>query len=596
MHRLSHIIIRNFRACENVSLPLGSYTPLVGKNNAGKTTILEAIKWVLKPAAVTENDFRDRDQPIEVIACIEGITPELIARIPDARHRRAIEPYCRNGKMWIRATATGTRAADKSSEVWDVDNVQGDGPPDAWRAYPTGLSQGVSVLLPEPIYVEAMEDLGEDLGKAKNGTTIKYLLDEIMAPVIAAHDDLTTALETIKNRLTKTGANRSPHLEEFDQNASAALDAFFPGLSLDLDLQLVELKEFFKAGDLNVTDLASGDRRKFDQMGTGAQRSIQMALIRYLAETRDPDPDQPSRRLLLIDEPELYLHPQGVRRLRQSLSELSSAGFQVIVSTHSPLMLSRENAPDTVIVRKTADAGASANAPLRQAVLTALASAPSQTRTLFALGNVAEIYFADLVILCEGKTDERLLPLAYEKIYGKEPALDHISFVSVGACSDIPKALPVLSAMGIKACAVADLDFAFVDARKCTPRLLDRDGADMEAARQLFERLRQNNEFAIGGNGLPVNDKRTGSLAADAWALLAADDDGRDIAQTCHMQLLQSSIWVWPVGAIEHVTGHTGKGEDAIAEQEELITNMEVAEFDERMPLFRQCFEWARAL
>lgn len=52
------------------------------------------------------------------------------------------------------------------------------------------------------------------------------------------------------------------------------------------------------------------------------------------------------------------------------------------------------------------------------AVAQAISEAQAQSRTLFELGNIAEIYFAEKVILCEGKTDQRLLPLIYEKLYG----------------------------------------------------------------------------------------------------------------------------------------------------------------------------------
>ena len=126
------------------------------------------------------------------------------------------------------------------------------------------MPQAVSVLLPDPLSIEAMEDVAEDLGKAKAGSTIKSLLDEIMVPILNAHDDLNTALESITNILTTDGKNRSAHLKSFDVNATAALAQFFPGLALDLDLQVVDVKEFFKAGDLHVTDKRTGDRRRFD--------------------------------------------------------------------------------------------------------------------------------------------------------------------------------------------------------------------------------------------------------------------------------------------------------------------------------------------
>ena len=167
--------------------------------------------------------------------------------------------------------ATGTTSKVTNAEVWDIDQRSGEGLPEHWRAHPAGLSQAVSVLLPEPLVVQAMHDLGEDLGKAKAVNTIKGLLDEIMGPLLEAHAGLSTALETIRHVLTSEGENRSEHLQQFDTDATEARAHFFPGLALDLGLQVVDFKEFFKAGDLHVTDKATSDRRRFDQMGTGVR-------------------------------------------------------------------------------------------------------------------------------------------------------------------------------------------------------------------------------------------------------------------------------------------------------------------------------------
>ena len=351
MHSLSYIRITNYRACKEVELPLNGFTPLVGQNNTGKSSILDAIKWVLKPEALVASDFFDAKLPVEVCARIDGVTQEIIDLLREPKHRTAITPYCNGGRLWIRVSATGIGAKAFKPEVYDFENYAGDGVPEIWRDYPTGLPQAVSALLPEPLHIEAMDDIGEDLGKAKAGTTIKALLDEIMVPILKTHDALNDAMATVRGILTADGVNRSDHLREFDAGATSALEPFFPGLALDLELQIVDIKEFFKAGDLHVTDKITGDRRKFDQIGTGAQRAIQMALIRYLSGVKKVNPERSARRVLLIDEPELYLHPQGVRRLRQALFELSKVGFQVISSTHSPLMLSRENATDAIIIR-----------------------------------------------------------------------------------------------------------------------------------------------------------------------------------------------------------------------------------------------------
>ena len=593
MHRLSHIAIQNYRACRQVSIPIESFTPLVGQNNSGKSTVLKAIQWVLKPASLSIGDFGNKDAPVIVSACIDGISQEVLDRIPEQKHRIAIEPYCRNGRLWIRAKASGPGAKALSKEVWDIEQCGGDDLPEHWREYPTGLPQAVSVLLPDPLSIEAMEDVAEDLGKAKAGSTIKSLLDEVMVPILKAHADLNTALESITNILTTDGKNRSAHLKSFDVDATAALAQFFPGLALDLDLQVVDVKEFFKAGDLHVTDKTTGDRRRFDQIGTGAQRAIQMALIRYLADSRNLDVERPSRRLLLIDEPELYLHPQGVRRLRSALAQLAGVGFQVVFSTHSPMMLCRENAPDTINVRQSIGKGVVAPKPLRQAVTQALDNAQSQSRALFELGNLAEIYFSDTVVLCEGKTDRRLLPLAYERLFQHPPEADHIAFISLGSCADIPKALPVLEAMGIKSRAVADLDFGYTHAR--SGGLLPKDGPDLADIKLVLTRLQGVHGFALNGNGLPQSEKNGGWSAADAWAIVGSDADGKVIALRTHEALKIKQTWVWPLGCIEQVTACADKGEDAILEQEDKLRAMSAEDIDRDMPEFRRCFEWIKS-
>ncbi|MET4677711.1 MULTISPECIES: ATP-dependent nuclease [unclassified Luteibacter] len=587
MHGLSHIYIENFRACRRVLLTLGDYTPLVGQNNTGKSTILDAIKLLLAPKAVPRAEACDPEQPIIVAACVEGISPELIGLIPAQNHRAAIEPYCVDGNLWIRiVAATGRPRAEVWEPTGELDEL---GVPTVWRPYPTGLPDAVKALLPEALHVAAMDDVGDDLAKGKAGSTIRGLLDEIMAPVLEAHAEIQHALQAVRDILGAEGAQRSPLLAKFDTDASSALGELFPGLSLGMDMPEVEVKEFFRTGDLYVTDHVSGERRRFDQMGTGAQRAIQMALIRLLADMRHGAARGIARRLLLIDEPELFLHPQAVRTVREALKTLSAGGFQVVLSTHSPLMISRDNAPDTVIVHR-AQAGTAVKRPLREAVVEAVEAGPDQARTLFMLGNVADIYFADKVIVCEGKTDQRLIPLIYEKVHGRRPELDHVCLVSLGGASGIIKGMAVLRAMGIKCAAIADLDFAFVDARKGAGALLDKDGGDVTKAKAVLARLQELLGFKLGGNGLPTNSNPF--TAAQVWAAMAADEYGAIISEEVHEALLAHDIWIWKQGCIEDVIGVPDKGEHAIQAQEERILAFSPEDLDHQLSQAKCCVDW----
>lgn len=241
-------------------------------------------------------------------------------------------------------------------------------------------------------------------------------------------------------------------------------------------------------------------------------------------------------------------------------------------------------------MRKGTDGGVTARKPLRQAVEEAIDEAESQSRTLFELSNLAEIYFAERVVLCEGKTDRRLLPLAYEQLHGHPPELDHIAFVSLGSCADIPKALRVLEAMGICASAVADLDFAYTHAR--SGRLLDPEAADIKKAKHILDRLSSQHGFTLNNNGLPQNDKKAGWLAADVWACFAADKEGGAIAEQSHTDLKAARVWVWPQGTIEQVMGVEDKGEEAIIEQEKRLRAMSAADSEQQMPSLEACFDW----
>lgn len=589
MHSLSKIHIKNFRSCKQVTLPLGDFTPLVGQNNAGKSTILDAIRLVLAPKAFAKTDANDPTQPIVISACVSGITEDLIAQIPEARHQAAITPYCIEGNLWIRISAVGT--ARPSAEVWENGNLDEHGLPTSWRTYPTGLPQAISALLPEALHIRAMDDVQEDLGKGKAGSTIRGLLDEIMAPILTAHQEVQDALAAVRNILAADGENRSPLLAEFDTSANSALSSFFPGLVLNLDVPSIDVKEFFKSGDLNVTDEISGETRRFDTLGSGAQRAIQMALIRLLADIRRTRDQDLSRRLLLIDEPEIFLHPQGVRGLREALRVLSKSGYQVVFTTHSPLMLSSDNAPDTVIVRRSRENGSEVRVPMGAAVAQAMVEAQAQSRTLFELGNIAEIYFAEKVILCEGKTDQRLLPLIYERLYGVRPELERICFVALGSCTSIPKGFSVLTAMGIKCGVIADLDFAFTHARG---PWLQKECEEMNKVKSVLQTISQAEGFQLSGNGLPQNSRS--KSAADCWAAFAKHPDGQALAKDAHEAMKNFTTWVWPMGCIEDALNIEDKGEAAIIAQEDNIRGWQPEVIDQEYPVFRSTLDWMRAI
>lgn len=595
-HRLGFIEVCNFRACKKVRLALQDYTPLVGQNNTGKSCILRAIAWTLKPSALPTSDFNDPSQPVRVTARIDGISDELINQIPHTQHQNAIRPYCQSGSFWIRASATNGSKSIKR-EVADVGLENGNENPVDWVAYPTGLPEAVSALLPEPIQINALEDIASDLGKATAGSVIKSLLEQIMAPILAEDEELRGALQTVERRLSGTSDARSPHLNDFDQQATDSLKDFFPDLALNLSLPSLNAKDLFKSGELHVIDRLTNDRRRFDELGAGAQRSLQISMIRLLADAKRAESESTSRTLLLVDEPELYLHPQGIRRIRQSLEKLSAGRFQVVFSTHSPMMLNRDRAPDTVIISKQSGQGTIARHTLRETA-TVLQDHQAQSDVLYELGNLSEIYFSELVVLCEGKTDRRLIPLAYERYFNQSPSSELIAYVSVNGSPSIIGSLRVLKELNIANCAVTDLDFVFKQTDQLKSLGFDASFLQLEKTKEILKELSATHSFSICEAGFPRKSETCRAEAA--WELFAENTQGKEIIQQLHAHLKDLNIWIWCQGAIEKALNpgrpfdpkRKNKGEGALASHELRIRNMQQSDIDSEMPLVANCLQW----
>ena len=387
MHRIGRVVIRNFRTCQNVDLVLFDLTPLVGQNNAGKTTILKAIRSLLSADAKADaSDRADPSKPIELIGKIEGVTPGVLAAMADEAQRTAITPFVVNHTLWLRSQSSPELKWKRT--VWDpVAGLDADGIPNTFRELPTGIQAPLRVLFPEVVHIEAMKNLEDDIAKAKAKSTMRELLDMLADQVLAEKTDIQDALDRVHALLTTAGnASGATSRQGFDAEASKTLDLFFPGYGIETKFYPVKAEDFFKNAQLSVTE-PFGPAREFDEVGAGTQRGIQMALVQMLGQRRTPS-NAAQRLLLLIDEPELFMHPQAIRRIRQTLNVLSTRGFQVVFTTHSPEMLARETLQQTVIVRREGTTGTVAKQPV--ATLVQAMRSKGAANLLFSLDVMAD--------------------------------------------------------------------------------------------------------------------------------------------------------------------------------------------------------------
>jgi putative ATP-dependent endonuclease of OLD family len=388
MVRLADVTLVNFRSCQNVTVKLADFTPLVGCNNVGKTNILRGVLWLLRWSSLEAQDYFQVDTPVRVTGTITGIGEPALAQL-DPKHRKQIEPFIlAEGVLSIRREQTrpDAKARDAALQVRDP-KTNSEYEEDAWCPCPTGIEQAIQAILPDPIEVNAMEDVPADVGRNKSTTTLGKLIKTITGQLLANHaTDVSEALTKVREQLSAQGRNRSPVLADFDRVATQLLTETYPGLSIRVHIPPPELKTLLADGTVYVSE-GSDAWRPIDELGHGAQRSIQMALIRQLAGATVTGSEAGSRTLLLIDEPELYQHPQAVELIRLSLRRLSLGGYQVLCATHSPLIVKQGDAHNTLIVRKDANGATTVPDTLSEAIRKSVADRKAQAKLLFELGN-----------------------------------------------------------------------------------------------------------------------------------------------------------------------------------------------------------------
>jgi putative ATP-dependent endonuclease of OLD family len=303
-------------------------------------------------------------------------------------------------------------------------------------------------------------------------------------------------------------------------------------------------------------------QRPFTSFGHGAQRTVQMALIKLLASQINQQVANGSTTILLIDEPELYLHPQAIELLRDSLKVLSQQGFQVIFSTHSPLLLGTSDVLNTSIVYKTTGGATAVRQKLATAAQT-IAANPHQASVVFALQHATYLMFSETVLLVEGKTESMIVPSMYKVLSARTMGQDKACLVEASGSTSIHPMMLVLSSVGFSPRAVVDLDYIF----KVAPQANLISSADQDFVDCLawFAANQAAHGYLLGTDGLPTRKNGTGGQATvtpeTAFGLLASAMSPQ--ISRLAAQLRVNGIWVWERGAIEAHLGLPHKNDAA---------------------------------
>jgi predicted ATP-dependent endonuclease of OLD family len=86
--------------------------------------------------------------------------------------------------------------------------------------------------------------------------------------------------------------------------------------------------------DLKGVD-GDGIEASLNKRGAGIRRMLMVAFFQYLTDRKIAGKDV--NLIYAIEEPEAFIHPGLQRELAKSFNELSISGFQILITSHSPV-------------------------------------------------------------------------------------------------------------------------------------------------------------------------------------------------------------------------------------------------------------------
>jgi len=162
-------------------------------------------------------------------------------------------------------------------------------------------------------------------------------------------------------------------------------------------------------------------------------------------------------KLLMIDEPEAFLHPPLARKLGVQLSQITCRqNGCLLASTHSSefLMGCVQGAPSAIrVVRLEYSNGKSRGRIVDTNALNTMFKDP-----LMRSANVVSGLFHDGVVVTESDNDRAFYAEIYYRLTEQEATLPSVLFINAQNKQTIPRIIESLRQFGIPAAAIADID------------------------------------------------------------------------------------------------------------------------------------------
>lgn len=235
---------------------------------------------------------------------------------------------------------------------------------------------------------------------------------------------------------------------DLKQDINVQLKKTLTLMNVKIDINMLESKseDYYKNIRLSVDD---GIETPLENKGSGLQSLIMIELFKFYCKIFNQSS------LLILEEPELFLHPHAKRMLSDILNDfIADNRNQIIITTHSEEFIHNIDIENINVIRKTNE-GTKKSRICKENYGD---GKELQKLKIELQHKNAEMFFAEKVILVEGE-EQILIPEIVKSIYGKNILNNNdISIIKVGGKTYFDIYRKVLNELSIKNYIIADYD------------------------------------------------------------------------------------------------------------------------------------------
>ncbi|WP_327084469.1 ATP-dependent nuclease [Streptococcus suis] len=454
--KLTKVIINNFRSFgDSQVIGFNDQTVLIGNNSSGKTTVLQALSKLFSDKQndriIRKSDFHlpkglrpgenSRTLFIETIFEFDELDGTAYSpAIPSFFEHFTVSQGDAKPFLRIRLESSweddGTVEGSIDTQIYYIssaeDNIKDE---DKHRAPRKDLDK-IRVL-----YVPASRTPEKELGNA-SGSMLSRLVNSINWT-----DDEIKEITNKIDELNNTFLSESGALTQINQEIQKSWKLYHEDKRFsqaELTINSSEMAGALRQIALKFSPTTTEEAFTVSELGDGLRSIFYFSLVDSILDIelkiikdREENPDNPRFKLippiltiLAIEEPENHIAPHHIGKLVKRFKQLSNNdNSQVVLTSHSPAIVKRIEPEDLRYLR------IENNDRVLQTIVSGIqlpqAIDESYKYIKGAIQAYPELYFAKLVVLGEGDSEELLLPKFFD-LLGKEIDSSQISIVPLG--------------------------------------------------------------------------------------------------------------------------------------------------------------------